>query len=169
MQKRIINFTGLMDLPNIWRGFFKKSIIGNNYTVLVDDNNRLVMCDSEFEFETNKPLFDLVQSKVNDESIQQVDVLLLGWGIGFVIPHIKNPKVKIHVIEMSQEVLQLTPPDPSITIYPGDINNFDFSLFNGKKFDVIWSDVTDANNKQALYRQYLKPNGKFEMWKAYIQ
>lgn len=169
MQKTTITFEGLMTIPVLWRGFFKMSEIGNTYTVLTDDNNRLVMTDTEFEHATNQPLFDAVQEKIDDENIEQVDVLLLGWGIGFVIPHITNPKVKIHVIEKYQEVLDLTPPDEGIEVYVGDINGFNFTQFENKKFDVIWSDVTDHNAKEFAFRSYLKPRGKFMFWKSWIE
>lgn len=164
-QKEQIVFQGLHSLPPLWRGFFKLSVPGNTYTVLTD-NGRIVMCNTEFEYKTNEPLFDAVNSFPEN---QEIDVLLLGWGIAFVIPYITKPNVNIFVIEKEQAVLDLTPPDPAITIYNGDINTFDFANFGSQKFDVVWSDVTDFNSRQSQFRSIVKPGGKFAIWKPFFR
>ncbi len=151
----------------MWRGFFRHSKIGKTYTVLVDDMQRIVMCDTEFEYLTNKKLFDVVNKKC--EIQDQVNVLVLGYGIGYVTAYLNNPKIKIHFIEKNQDVLDLTPPQENVTVYIGDVNDFDFTKFGEKKFDVIWSDVTDFNKSESRFKQYLNPMGFYGIWKGHYK
>lgn len=142
-----------------WKHYFKCSIPGNEYTIL-HDGDMCIMTDTVFEAKTNQPLYDLVVQKGDG-----CNILLIGWGIGFVIPRIKElaPNCNITVIEKYQQVLDLTPPDSSINIVLGDVNTVD--LPEGP-FDIIWSDLTEPNNREEDLKNLLTPNGILQYWRG---
>lgn len=151
-----------------WKPYFTKSVLGNEYTVL-SCNGKAIMSNTEFENCTNQPLYDLVQAKV-DAGITAPNILLIGWGIGFVIDPIKAiaPNADITVIEKYQEVLDLTPPPNDINIILSDIQTLDLTPVG--EFDIIWSDITETplvpsitERKEDLETK-LKPDGVFKYW-----
>lgn len=153
-----------------WKKYFSKSTLGNEYTVL-RHNDKLIMSNTEFETCTNQPLYDLVQAKVN-AGITAPNILLIGWGIGFVIDPIKSiaPNADITVIEKYQDVLDLTPPPNDINVIVSDIQTLDLTTLDG--FDIIWSDITETplvpsvtERKEDLETK-LKTDGVFQYWLA---
>lgn len=144
-----------------WKHYFKYSTALDEYVILTDGST-MIMSNTEFEDKTNQPLYDLVTQKGNNSKI-----LLIGWGIGFVIPKIRDiaPNAQITVIEKYQEVLNLTPPPDDIEIILTDVNDFTNQL-DEKSFDIIWSDLTEQNNREEDLKTYLKPNGVFQYWRG---
>ena len=162
-------FTGIKNLPHkLWEPYFRKCQIGNTYTVLAY-GDKPIMSNTEYETCTNQPLYDLVQSKV-DAGITSPNILLIGWGIGFVIDPIKSiaPNADITVIEKYQEALDLTPPPNDINIILDDVANVQLET----EFDIIWSDVTEVTNESVLidiklkFEPNLKSDGTFQYWLA---
>jgi len=165
--KETVTYTQeLIDNNPRWKPYFSKSTIGNQYTIL-RHNDRIIMSDTEYETCTNQPLYDLVQSKV-DQNINP-NILLVGWGLGFVVPKIKEiaPNADITVIEKYQEVLNLTPPDESINVMVCDVK--DAQLYTD--FDIIWSDLTETElvaqpSDSEFLKDLLSENGVFKYWIA---
>lgn len=154
-----------------WAPYFKCSTVGNQYTVLYYDDGttqKAIMSDTEYEQITNQPLLDLVQQKV-DQGITP-NILLIGWGIGFVIDAIKeiSPNADITVIEKYQEVVDLTPVPNDINLIMDDVANVELET----EFDIIWSDVTEKQNESVFidlklkFETNLKENGVFKYWLA---
>ena len=155
-----------------WAPYFKCSTVGNQYTVLYYDDGttqKAIMSDTEYEQITNQPLLDLVQAKF-DAGITAPNILLIGWGIGYVIDPIKAiaPNAEITVIEKYQDVIDLTPLPNDINLIVDDVANVDLET----EFDIIWSDVTEVTNESVLidiklkFEPNLKSDGTFQYWLA---
>ena len=173
IKEQVIYTNELIEQNPRWKKYFSKSTLGNEYTVL-SFNGKAIMSNTEYEACTNQPLYDLVQTKV-DAGITAPNILLIGWGIGFVIDPIKAiaPKSDITVIEKYQEVLDLTPPPNDIHVHVEDIQTINLLwTFPIKRFDIIWSDVTETplvpsiTERKEELEEKLKDDGVFQYWLA---
>lgn len=164
-KREIIEFTGVDKMPAYWHPYFSMSVVGNKYEILYkekDDNGKgetLIMSDTEYEYYTNQPFLDKV--KVGHE------VLSIGYGIGLIIPEVKKKGANLTIIEKYKKILDLENNlDSDVHIVLGDINTIDFEkYFPTKKFDIIFSDTSEINNRLKSLEKVLKPDGEMILWK----
>jgi len=178
--KENIEFKGIDFLPEYWKPYFVLSEIGKTYTVIRDTEvpilnntnnsckscgNRipdLIMSDTEYEYHTNQPFFDLCLEYTHPR------VLSVGYGIGLIIPEMERQGVDLTILEKYQEILDLDENIDQVkqshTIIIGDIKSFDLSQLD--PFDVIFLDITENlpwAEVQAL-KSNLKPGGQLKLW-----
>lgn len=164
-KREKILFEGTQNMPEYWKVYFSMSEIGNEYEILWDDEDReekgetLIMSDTEYEWRTNEILFNSIE---NGD-----DILSLGYGIGLIVPEVKKRGGNLTVIEKYQEVINLEKNlDQDIEVIIGDANEINYSeLFKGKKFDIVFSDLTEINKKYNELQTILKKDGKLIYWK----
>ena len=65
-----------------------KSVEGQTYKFLMSDDDKVMMSDTVFEEKSNQPFYDAVEALENNTP----DILLIGWGIGFIINKINQLK-----------------------------------------------------------------------------
>lgn len=137
-------------IPLIWKAYFTESIEGKEYTLLLNDEDHLVMSNTELEIRTNKEI--LLEA--------YGDVLLIGLGINLI-----NDKVleldkvnSVDTIENNQWVIDNIPTKTNVLF--GDYQNYNYT----KKYDIIWFDAYDHFDAKPLLK-LLKPKGKLLCWK----
>lgn len=163
IRREKIIFQGTAGMPEYWHPYFSLSEIGKEYEILWDDEDptmkgeTLIMSNTEYEWVTNQKFLDQVHE--GDK------VLSLGYGIGLIVPEIKNIGAKLTVIEKSQEVIDLEENlDPDVEIIMGDVNEMDFSIFRKRRFDIIFSDITEINQRKKDLEKLLTDKGKLIFW-----
>ena len=156
-------FQGFKSLPEYWRVYFSLSKIGKEYEILWDDNDvsgkgeTLIMSNTEYEWETN--LNFLNQIEKGDK------ILSLGYGIGMIVPEVKKKGGILTVVEKNQEVIDLEKNlDSDLEIIMGDINQMDFKIFGDRKFDLIFSDITEINQRVNDLERLFTEKGKLIYW-----
>ena len=176
--KENITFTGINDLPEYWKVYFVLSTIGNTYTVIRDTETPLgaepcdgceritpdlVMSNTEYEYHTNQPFFDICAQYTNPK------VLSVGYGIGLIIPEMESQGVDLTIIEKYQEILDLDPNLTQVqanhTVILGDIMTMDLSTLG--TFDVIYTDTTEIITPEVKteLEGLLNPGGQLYQWK----
>lgn len=120
-----------------------------------------VMTNSSYEFETNKPFFDNAKG----------NVLMIGLGIGYVLPYILPKIDSIDIVEIDKEVIDLAQifhavHNPKVKVIHAD----GLTYVPEKQYDTIWWDTfgisAEEEEKQlARLKQYLKPNGWIDRWR----
>ena len=131
-------------IPKQWEPYFQYSVKGEEYTILKREDGFLSMCDTEYEFITNKHFFKAVVDKG-----PHCTVLIYGYGIGYVLPFIKPYCSRIVILEMNKEVLALQRLDSEVEVILGDAFTTDVE----GEFDIIYSDTdlkTGFNPKHKL-------------------
>ncbi len=164
IKREFITFTGVDNMPNYWKEYFSMSQIGNTYEILYNDEDpngkgdTLIMSNTEYEYFTNQPF--LKKIKEGDE------ILSIGYGIGLIIPEVKERGGKLTVLEKYQEVLDLEKnPDPTVEIIMGDVNQIELNpAFENRKFDIIFSDTSEKNNQKEALKKLLKKDGELVFW-----
>ena len=178
--KENIEFKGISHLPEYWKPYFVLSEVGKTYTVIRDTEppiqanqnksctgcgNRipdLIMSNTEYEYHTNQPFFDLCSEYTHPR------VLSVGYGIGLIIPEMERQGVDLTILEKYQEILDLDENIDQVkrshTIIVGDILNFDLSQL--EPFDIIFLDITEnlTTSKIQTFKNNLKPGGRLKMW-----
>jgi len=156
-------FKGAESLPEYWKVYFSLSKIGKEYEILWNDEDilgkgeTLIMSNTEYEWKTN--LRFLNQIKEGDK------ILSLGYGIGLIVPEVKKRGGILTVIEKDQEVINLEKNlDPDLEIIMGDINQMDFKIFGDRKFDLIFSDITEINQRVNDLERLFTEKGKLIYW-----
>jgi hypothetical protein len=162
-KREKIVFQGVEGMPKYWKTYFSMSEIGQEYVILWDDEyvngENLIMSDTEYEWKTNEILFDAI--KEGDE------ILSLGYGIGLIVPEVEKRGGKLTVIEKYQEIINLEENlNEEVEVFIGDANEIKYEeLFKGRKFDIIFSDLTEILKKKIELDKLLKENGEFIYWK----
>lgn len=136
-----------------------KSVEGQTYKFLMSDDDKVMMSDTVFEEKSNQPFYDAVEALENNTP----DILLIGWGIGFIIDKIKQlkPNCNIYVVEKYQQALDLTPPPPSVSIKLKDVNDLGVLDYPLKSFDIIYFDTTEQLTNKDYLLGKLKSDGKY--------
>lgn len=140
---------------------------GEFYKFLVRDDGSIVMSDTEFEKNSQYPLYQAVERARQRKKAPSI--LLLGWGIGLVIPEIYRiaPESKITVIEKYPETLELTPPPQTgINFIFKDANDLEPKDMLAGKYDVIWYDTDEKFDKKDFLLEYLDKEGEFKSWRG---
>lgn len=127
-----------------------KSVEGQTYKFLMSDDDKVMMSDTVFEEKSNQPFFDVLEALENNNP----DILLIGWGIGFIIDKIKQlkPNCNIYVVEKYQQAVDLTPIPEFINLKMKDVNDLNESDYIDQNFDIIYFDTTE----QLLNKEYLE-------------
>jgi len=156
-------FKGNNLLPNYWQVYFSLSKIGKEYEILWDDedkNNKgetLIMSNTEYEWETNLKFLDQIK--------EGNKILSLGYGIGLIVPEVKKRGGILTIVEKNQKVIDLENNlDPDLEIIMGDINQMRFEIFGDRKFDLIFSDITEINQRMNDLEKLLTERGKLIYW-----
>lgn len=128
---------------------------------LFGDSSEPIMTNSEKEWDTNQ---EFIQNAKGD-------VLMVGLGIGYVLPFILNKIDSIDIVEKYQEVIDLAQifhavHDPKVKIIHAD----GITYTPEKQYDTIWWDtfgLPDEVGVENINRltKYLKPNGWIDRWK----
>jgi spermidine synthase len=138
--------------------------------LLIDlDELYVVMSDSQAEKEFNREVVEKARG----------DVLLLGFGLGFIlIPIMNNPKVtSITIVEIEPEVIELVASqiilNDKVQIVMGDA----LLYVPDKQYDIIYFDpdipserITELETQHintepvSHFTPYLKPNGEVICW-----
>lgn len=182
--KENFTFTGIDNIPRYWRPYFRCSTVGNTYQIIRDTDplipkraecatcppapiRDLVMSNTEYEYLTNQPFFDICAQYTNPR------VLSIGYGIGLIIPEMRKQGADLTIVEKYQEILDL---DPDIsehmenhTIIVSPIEDLDLSKL--EPFDVIFSDITE-DFRSDVYQKLsgsLKEGGQIYYWKHDMQ
>jgi len=164
IRREKIIFRGTENMPQYWKVYFSMSEIGKEYEILYTDEDpqgkgeTLIMSNTEYEYYTNQRFFNEI--KEGDE------ILSIGYGIGLIVPLIKKTGAKLTILEKYQEVIDLEKNlDSEINIIINDVNDTDFkTVFQNKKFDIIFSDTSEHNQRKNELPQLLKKNGKMLFW-----
>lgn len=168
IRRETYTFTGIKNLPAVgWSNYFSLSIIGNVYEVLWDDStNELIMSNTEFEDQTHVPFLSAVSSLSPG-----ANVLSIGYGIGYIVPYIREAQVNLTVIENNPEVISLESSNiDDIKIIIDDAYTADYStLFPNQRFDLIlWDPSGGGNNNKTKPNSDLKnvltTNGEIWTW-----
>lgn len=152
----IVNYkyTGLKDLPKNgqWHSYFIDSKVGNTYKCLVDDENNLVMSNTEVEIKTNQPIVEKAKG----------DVLLIGLGINLINDKVlENEKVSsVDTIEINQWVIDNVPTKTNVL--KGNYHTYPYT----RKYDTIWYDAFEKDSGLNLQKltKLLKPGGTILTW-----
>jgi len=171
-------YLGQETLPSFWKPYFSMSIVGQEYTVLRDlqpnvrvirqrsvetvEAEDLIMSDTEYEYFTNEPFFELCRS------YNRPKVLSVGYGIGLIIPEMEKQSADLTIIEKYQEVLDLEESIEDIkakhTIIVSDFNKMDLSSLG--KYDVIFIDFTeDLLHTHESLSELLADGGQICYWR----
>lgn len=177
-------FTGIDNLPKYWKPYFKYSTVGNTYEIIRDKNpvvpksapcktcppgpiRDLVMSNTEYEYLTNQPFFDICSQYTKPR------VLSVGYGIGLIIPEMRRQGADLTIVEKYQEILDL---DPKISEHMENHNIIvspieDLDISNLEPFDVIFSDITEDFRSDVYQRLSgsLKEGGQIYYWKHDIK
>jgi len=164
-KREKIVFQGVEGMPKYWKPYFSMSETGQEYVILWNDEDKkglgetLIMSDTEYEWKTNEILFDAI--KEGDE------ILSLGYGIGLIVPEVEKRGGKLTVIEKYQEIINLEENlSENIEIVMGDANEIKYKeLFRDRKFDIIFSDLTEVLQTKIELDKLLKEDGEFIYWK----
>ena len=133
----------------LWKHYFSESVEGQEYTVLIDCRENLVMSDTEFELRTNQPILEQAYG----------DVLIVGLGLNVI-----NDKVlkldqvsSVDTIEISKWVIDNV--ETLTNIIQGNYKTHPFT----KTYDVVYFDAFDTFVQKPLL-DILKPKRKLINW-----
>ena len=135
-----------------------KSVEGQTYKFLMSDDDKVMMSDTVFEEKSNQPFYDAVEALENNTP----DILLIGWGIGFIINKINQlkPDANIYVVEKYQQAIDLTPVPESIHLKMKDVNDLGESDYVEQDFDIVYFDTTEQLTNKEHLESKLKQGGQ---------
>lgn len=147
-----------------WKGSFLKSEIGETYQVLTDDDNNYIMCLTEMEDYALKALYDLI-----DERGGNLDILVLGWGVGHVNSELEARGCSVWYMEKYPEIVDLSPAKNKEDIIIADANTCSFIMkFPLKRFDIIFNHMNVGFENRESAKNILRDEGEIVDWRFRI-
>lgn len=143
-----------------WLPYFEGAEVGEEYDVLIRDDGFLVMSNTPYEYKTNLPfLLEVVKKGPHAE------VLIFGYGIGFVLPFILPFCKLVTIIENNKTVIDFAEQQrcDKVEVIEGDIRNHS-NIKIDKKFDIVFSDTDTYDIKKTDAEKWLKEDGVFMLW-----
>lgn len=161
-------FEGKGSVPRKDFIYFSLCKKGKTYKVLYaerEGEKYHVMSNGEYELKTNKPFFDACANLKKGSKI-----LMLGWGMGVVMPHIEKYQHEIHVVEKYQQVIDLTPVPKDVVLHMGDACALTEIETLDKDYDLIFVDILSIDPSElgidvVMLQEHLKDSGEILFWR----
>lgn len=131
--------------------------------IFLEIDGYIAMSDTVFEEKSNQPFYDLVASFEGDAP----DILIIGWGLGFIFEKIftLKPNANVTVVEKYQEVVDLSPyTENTIELNIKDVN--ELNEYQPNSFDIVYFDAFGEYTSKEYLQSLLKENGTYIEFKG---